>query len=152
MQVELAPIDPTDPEARALNAALSREADVRAGVERPPPLTISDDLNPPRGLLLAARAGEELAGLGGVRHLDTEVAEIKSMYVPPRWRGAGIGRRLLEVLEGVARDHGCRAVRLDTSRELAEAIGLYRSAGYTEVGDYNGNALADMWFERSLKD
>ena len=43
-----------------------------------------------------------------------------------------------------------RAARLDTSSYLTAAVALYRSAGYTEVADYNGNVKADLWFERSL--
>lgn len=89
-------------------------------------------------------------GLGGLRHLDTGVAEVKSMYVSPGHRGAGLGRTILARLERIAAEHGCRAVRLDTSSYLTEAIALYRSAGYAEVADYNRNPKADLWFERQL--
>ena len=41
------------------------------------------------------------------------------------------------------------ATRLDTSAYLTAAVALYRSAGYTEVADYNGNVKADLWFERA---
>ena len=90
------------------------------------------------------------AGLGGVRHLDTEVAEVKSMYVAPSFRGTGLGRRILSRLDEIALEHGCRAVRLDTSDYLTPAVGLYRAAGYREVPAYNENPKADLWFEREL--
>ena len=38
---------------------------------------------PPDGVLLLARVDGDPAGIGGVRHLDTEIAEVKSMYVVP---------------------------------------------------------------------
>ena len=98
-------------------------------------------------LLLATRDGEA-AGIGGVCHLDTEVAESKSMYVAPGHRGGGIGIALLRRLEAIARERGCLATRLDTSDYLTPAVALYRAAGYREVADYNGNPKANLWFER----
>ena len=70
------------------------------------------------------------------------------MYVAPAYRGAGLAGRLLDELHAIARERGCRAARLDTSAYLSAAVALYRSAGYTEVADYNGNVKADLWFER----
>jgi GNAT superfamily N-acetyltransferase len=155
----LAPIDRDDPRVQALYADFVREADgplvydrEDAGIDleeeiaKGPPT----DLVPPNGVLLLARADGEPAGLGGVRHLDTEIAEVKSMYVVPAYRGTGLGRRILARLNEIALEHGCRAVRLDTSDYLTPAVGLYRAAGYREVPAYNENPKADLWFERDL--
>lgn len=122
------------------------EIDLAAEIAAGPPR----DLAPPNGLLLLARVGDEPAGLGGVRHLDTGTAEVKCMYLAPPFRGGGIARRLLAELEGIAARHGCAAVRLDTSDYLTAAIALYRAAGYRQVPDYNGNPKANLWFERRL--
>ncbi len=159
MQITLESIDRGAPEVRALYAVFMREADgpllesgrvteaeLEADIAAGPPA----ELNQPGGVLFLARVDGEPAGLGGIRHLDTEVAEVKSMFVSPAHRGLGLGRTLLSRLEQVAADHGCRAIRLDTSDYLAEAIGLYRSAGYAEVPDYNRNPKADLWLERQL--
>jgi ribosomal protein S18 acetylase RimI-like enzyme len=142
-----------DPEVRPLYDAFIRETDapleidLEAEIAAGPPR----DLMPPSGLLLIARVDGEPAGLGGVRHLDTEVAEVKSMYLDPAFRGQGLARRLLAELEEIARRRGCRAIRLDTSHYLTDAVRLYRAAGYREVADYNGNRKASLWFERSLE-
>lgn len=120
--------------------------DVEAEIAAGPPA----NLTPPAGVLLLARVEGDPAGLGGVRHLDTPIAEIKSMYVAPAYRGGGLGRRIIDELEAIAREHGCGAARLDTSRYLTPAVALYRGAGYGEVPDYNGNPKADLWFERQL--
>jgi GNAT superfamily N-acetyltransferase len=149
------PVGRDDPAVRNLYADFIREADgpldpslvdVEAEIAAGPPA----NLTPPAGVLLLARVEGDPAGLGGVRHLDTPIAEIKSMYVAPAYRGAGLGLRIIAELEDIAREHGCGAARLDTSRYLAPAVGLYRSAGYREVADYNGNPKADLWFERRL--
>jgi GNAT superfamily N-acetyltransferase len=159
-QITLEPTDRDDPEVQRLYADFVREADgplvydrEQAGVDLddeiskgPPP-----DLVPPNGVLLLARADGEPAGLGGVRYLETEIAEVKSMYVAPAFRGTGLGRQILARLDQIALEHGCRAVRLDTSDYLTPAVGLYRSAGYREVPAYNENPKADLWFERALR-
>jgi GNAT superfamily N-acetyltransferase len=149
--VELLPTTPHDPDAIALHEALYREGDERGGMPSPeivPPMP--EGLTPPGGMLLLARIDGERAGLGGIRYLDREAAEVKSMYVDPRHRGLGVGRLLLAELERIAERSGCREVRLDSSSYLTEAVALYRSAGYEEVPDYNGNRMADVWFRRAL--
>ena len=123
-------------------AVIDVEAEIAAG---PPP-----NLDPPAGAIVLGRVEGDPAAIGGVRHLDTEIAEVKSMYVAPAYRGAGVAARLLDELHAIARGHGCRATRLDTAAYLTPAVTLYRSAGYEEVGDYNGNVKADLWFERPL--
>jgi ribosomal protein S18 acetylase RimI-like enzyme len=88
--------------------------------------------------------------IGGIRDLDTAVAEVKSMYVAPAGRRRGIARRLLGRLEAIAAEHGCRAVRLDTADHLTGAIALYQAAGYRQIPAFNDGPLADLWFERAL--
>jgi GNAT superfamily N-acetyltransferase len=159
VKIALEPIGREDPEVGGLYADFVREADgplvydrEGAGIDLDREIAAGPpaDLVPPNGLLLIARVEGEPAGLGGVRHLDTEVAEVKSMYVAPAFRGTGLGRRILASLDEIALEHGCRAVRLDTSDYLTPAVGLYRSAGYREVPAYNENPKADLWFERAL--
>jgi GNAT superfamily N-acetyltransferase len=65
-------------------------------------------------------------------------------------RGRGVGRRLLEELEGHARRLGYRRVRLNTGDRQPEALRLFRSAGYLEVEDFNGYAFAHHWMEKEL--
>ena len=158
-ETEFEPIDRDDPRVRELYADFVREADgplvydrKEAGVDLDEEIAAGPpaDLVPPHGVFLLARVDGEAAGLGGVRHLNTDVAEVKSMYVAPAFRGSGLGRRILARLDEIALEHGCHAVRLDTSDYLTPAVGLYRSAGYQEVPAYNQNPKADLWFERRL--
>ncbi|HEY6781239.1 MAG TPA: GNAT family N-acetyltransferase, partial [Thermoleophilaceae bacterium] len=79
------------------------------------------------------------------------VAEIKRMYVAPSARGRGLGRTLLVALEAAAVDLGCERARLDTAASFTEAVGLYHSAGYADIADYNGNPHASVWMERRLR-
>jgi ribosomal protein S18 acetylase RimI-like enzyme len=108
------------------------------------------ELVPPRGEMLLVTLDGDPVAIGGVRDLETPVAEVKSMYVAPPGRRRGIARRLLERLETIAAERGCRAVRLDTAAHLTGAIALYRSVGYREIPAYNDGPVADLWFERGL--
>lgn len=143
---------PGAPEVLALYDPFIREADGPLGIDLEAEIAAGPPRNlvPPNGVLLLVRVDGEPAGLGGIRHLDTEIAEIKTMYIAPACRGQGVARQLLIELEQIARRHDCRAVRLDTSDYLTEAICLYRAAGYEEVAAYNRNPKASLWFERSL--
>jgi GNAT superfamily N-acetyltransferase len=154
-EIALAPARRDDPAVLSLYAPFAREAgaglaetatETEAEAAAGPPA----DLAPPAGAMVLAKVDGAPAGIGGVRHLDTAVAEVKSMYVSPGYRGLGLGRRILDELHRIAAEAGCRAARLDTNGFLGEAVGLYRAAGYREVADYNGNGKADLWFEREL--
>jgi GrpB-like predicted nucleotidyltransferase (UPF0157 family)/ribosomal protein S18 acetylase RimI-like enzyme len=153
-QIGLAPVGRDDPAVRALYADFIREADSPLGaavdLEREIAAGPPANLAPPHGVLLLARIDGDPAGLGGIRHLDAPAAEIKSMYVAPAYRGLGLGRLIVDRLERIAAEHGCRATRLDTSAYLTAAVALYRAAGYVETADYNGNPKADLWFEKRL--
>ena len=62
---------------------------------------------------------------------------MKRMYVDDAGRGHGVGWALGEAVVQRARDLGYAVVRLDTSVEQHEAIGLYRSLGFRQVEAYH---------------
>jgi GNAT superfamily N-acetyltransferase len=140
-----------DPQVLALYAEFIVETDTALGrdvVEAELAAGPPQDLVRPNGLMLLALHDCGPAAIGGIRHLDSEVAEVKSMYVDPAHRGDGLGLEVLRRLEAIAAENGCAGTRLDTSDYLTPAVALYRSAGYREVPDYNGNPKANLWFER----
>ena len=105
---------------------------------------------PPDGVfVIVYEDGEAVAG-GGLRRLAPDAAEIKRMFVAPPARGRGHGRRVLDELEAAAADLGYRRLRLDTAQSMTTAIALYRSAGYRDIPDYNGNSYASYWGEKKL--
>lgn len=110
-----------------------------------------DELLPPAGALLVGFEDGEAVACGAVRVIEPGIAEVKRMFVVPRLRGRGLGRALLDALEGTAIELGCDIARLDSTEPLTEAMALYRSAGYVEIGDYNGNPNATAWMERRLR-
>lgn len=88
---------------------------------------------------------------GGLKRLGPDVVEIKRMYVAPEARGRGAARALLAALEDEARALGYARVRLDTGPKQTHAEALYRSAGYQDIADYNGNPYASYFGEKRLR-
>ncbi|HEY6379911.1 MAG TPA: helix-turn-helix domain-containing GNAT family N-acetyltransferase [Candidatus Dormibacteraeota bacterium] len=151
--VEVAPIDPARSEARHCLRAYFAELNRRFDTGFDPTRSISaleEELRPPAGLLLLASLQTSPIGIGALKFHDNQPAEIKRMWVTESARGLGVGRRLLNELEARAAGHGARAVRLETNETLAEAISLYRSAGYVEVAAFNDEPYAHHWFEKQL--
>jgi GNAT superfamily N-acetyltransferase len=109
------------------------------------------ELGPPGGVFLVGydEAGRPMCG-GGVKRLSSEACEIKRMYVVPEGRGLGLGRALLEALEGVARELGYSVARLDTGPRQPLAERMYRNAGYHPIDNFNGNPVASFFGEKRL--
>lgn len=72
------------------------------------------------------------AGCAGVK-LYLEFGELKRMYVRPRFRGAGLGKLMLEHLETYLRNRGAAVLRLETGIYQPEAMGLYERMGYRPI-------------------
>jgi GNAT superfamily N-acetyltransferase len=108
------------------------------------------EVAPPVGGWVVVYLGEEPVGCGGIKQLDDETAELKRIYVSEAARGQGLGRRLLQRLEALARELGYERVRLDTGDLQPEALALFRSAGYVDIPDYNDNTWATYWMQKQL--
>ncbi|WP_329482800.1 helix-turn-helix domain-containing GNAT family N-acetyltransferase [Kribbella sp. NBC_01484] len=152
--VRVGVVDPRRPDAQycvqSYFAELGRRFD--AGFDHTRSISADNaELTLPAGLLLMATLHTEPVGCGGLKLHGAEPAEIKRMWVSPEARGLGLGRRLLTELEREAIAHGAPAVRLETNRNLTEAIALYRAAGYREVPAFNTEPYAHHWFEKSLR-
>jgi ribosomal protein S18 acetylase RimI-like enzyme len=61
---------------------------------------------------------------------------MKRVFVPGRFQGAGLGRRLCSALIASAREDGFRLMRLDTRNLMTEAISMYQSFGFSECCPY----------------
>jgi DNA-binding MarR family transcriptional regulator/GNAT superfamily N-acetyltransferase len=145
--------DPREPDARHCLRAYVDELAGRFDGGFDPARSISaadHEMTPPAGLFLVATRHAEPVGCGALKLHPGAPAEIKRMWVAPSARGLGLGRRLLAELEARAAAHGARVLRLETNRTLAEAIGLYRAAGYREVAAFNDEPYAHHWFEKSI--
>lgn len=90
----------------------------------------------PGGGLWLAHSGTEGIGCVALRALGDGAAEVKRMYVMPEWRGAGVGRALMNALIEGARTRGHSTLRLGTLDDMLAAQALYRSLGFAPVERY----------------
>jgi ribosomal protein S18 acetylase RimI-like enzyme len=88
--------------------------------------------------LIAAEEDGEVIGLAAMQvmpliHRDLPVGRITAMVVRADRRGAGVGRRLEEELEAIARREGCGRIDLTSRHHREEAHAFYRSLGFEET-------------------
>ena len=152
--VDVREVDPVHPDARHCLRAYIAELNRRSNAGYDPTKGVPAEpasMRPPAGVFVVASLEAEPVGCGGVKYHDGQPSEIKRMWVAESVRGLGLGRRLLERLEGEALRHGATVTRLETNGALTEAIALYRAAGYEEVEPFNDEPFADHWFEKALR-
>ena len=101
-------------------------------------------------LLLVVDPAGEVVGTAGIRRLEPGVGELKRMWIRPGSRGLGLGRLLMDRCLEEAGALGYRILRLDSERRLEAAVHLYRSYGFKEIPDYNGNPRAEIWMQADL--
>jgi putative acetyltransferase len=75
-------------------------------------------------------------GCGAFKEYESNVAEIKRMFVLPEQRGKGIAAKILYEIEMWAKDLGYRSAILETSQKLESAIVLYKKSGYQIIENY----------------
>jgi GNAT superfamily N-acetyltransferase len=151
--VQLTTVDPEHPDAQSCLAEYVAELNRRSERGFDPAVgatALPHEVRPPAGEFFVAYLHGEAVGCGAVKHHKDAPAEIKRMWIAPRARGLGLGRRLLESLEACARAGGARVARIETSAVLVEALSLYRSTGWVEVPAFNDEPFADHWLEKAL--
>ncbi|REE81527.1 acetyltransferase (GNAT) family protein [Paenibacillus taihuensis] len=100
-----------------------------------------------RGTLFGIRDGQRVIGAVVVDRRQSsryapllwsdragEPACIHRLAVHPSYQGQGIGKRLLQFAEQHAQQSGGTSIRLDVYTGNPGAVGMYRRAGYAEIG------------------
>jgi ribosomal protein S18 acetylase RimI-like enzyme len=75
-------------------------------------------------------------GIGCLKGINSDIGEIKRMYVDPTYRKIGAGRAILGSLLHAAQESGYKKVRLDSPKFMEAAHALYRSFGFNEIPVY----------------
>ncbi|SNS44845.1 Ribosomal protein S18 acetylase RimI [Pseudomonas japonica] len=104
-------------------------------------------------LIVAVRDGQ-LAGYALLLfRRRTSLARLYSIAVHPRWRGHGLGPRLLRAAEAGALARDCRGLRLEVRADNPAAIGLYEAHGYRRfavVEDYYEDHAQALRYEKTI--
>ncbi|HKP27135.1 MAG TPA: GNAT family N-acetyltransferase [Dongiaceae bacterium] len=92
---------------------------------------------PPGGKALLARRDGAVVGCGAYKRRSDEYCEMKRLFVPDRFRGLGLGRKLSAALIAAAKEEGFKLMRLDTAAQMREAVALYEAIGFRRCAPYN---------------
>ena len=99
------------------------------------------EYGPPYGRLLLAFHDNDRAGCAALRRIDETTCEMKRLYLRPQFRGSGFGKRMAAEIIKMAQEIGYERMRLDTAPTMREAISLYHSLGFKEIGPYRDNPI-----------
>lgn len=91
-------------------------------------------------------------GCGAIKEYETDVMEIKRMFVPLEKRGNGIASVVLQELEKWATELNYKKCILETGHKQPEAITLYKKNNYTLIKNYGqyADVASSVCFEKTL--
>lgn len=126
-----------------LNECFLRDYDLQFDAEAmvQSDLSDADKFHPPHGRFYLAQVGEQVVGVGCLKKLTKEEAEIQRMYVSKSFRGKGFGRAIAGRLIEDARTIGYRKLKLESLEFLDAAHALYRSIGFHDIDPYADNSM-----------
>jgi putative acetyltransferase len=103
----------------------------------------SESLMSPDLTFWAAWERDALIGCGGLRALDPECGEVKSMHTVAEQRGKGVASRILSKMTEEASRRGYRRLLLETgsSEEFAGARAFYEHHGFALCGPFGDYRL-----------
>ena len=95
--------------------------------------------------VFGARLDGELVGVGAMRKLDGEHAELKSMHTLTKSRGLGVGKAMVAHIEDFARSSGIKRMSLETGTNEAfkPARELYKSLEYRSCEAFGEYVLSE---------
>lgn len=82
-------------------------------------------------------------GLAELTFFD-KCGELQKLYLAETAKGAGIGYKLIALIEDKARELGYERIYLETHTNLAAAIHIYEKCGYREIDKPEGVVHATM--------
>ena len=94
--------------------------------------------------------GDEIIGAVGIRTIDKESCELKSLYVYEKYHGKKLGYRLMKTAIKNAEMLGFKRMYLDTYRKSEKAVSLYKKMGFTYTENYNNNPVSDVFMVKEL--
>lgn len=75
-------------------------------------------------------------GCASFKKYNNECAEVKRVFIQEEYRGKGISKKLMGMLEDLARNQGYSFFILESGKPLVAAMKLYYSIGYNIISNY----------------
>ncbi|WP_018682303.1 GNAT family N-acetyltransferase [Actinokineospora enzanensis] len=99
--------------------------------------------------VLVAESAGDVVGVVAVTAVlrfeqEGSIGRIVALVVDGSLRGAGIGRGLVAAAEAAAREMGCSAMEVTSSRHRTEAHAFYRALGYQDWCDRKARFVREL--------
>ena len=114
----------------------------------------AEQMSGPDTTVFVVRGGGAAVGMGSLKIHDPKFGEVKRMFTRPEARGTGLGRIILDAVEGEARAKGLRMLRLETGATpgFEAAWRVYERGGFVRCGaflDYPDSGFS-RFYEKKL--
>ena len=113
-------------------------------------LNIADVYINPGGLIIIVESNGSLIGMGALKIISENEAEIKRMRVDKSEQRKGIGQKIINHLLSHAENKGINRVILDTTEIQKQAQQFFLKNGFKEYGQSRWNGLALILYEKKL--
>lgn len=151
MAVTIAIESPLQDDVRTLIAELNSHLLTLTPPEFCSHMSVEDMAGDDTTVFIARDDGQAVA-CGALRRHGEGIGEVKRMYTIPARQGEGIGGRILESIEALARDEGLTRLVLETGHTHHAAYRLYERGGFTRCGpvlDYPDTGWS-VFYEKEL--
>ena len=75
-------------------------------------------------------------GCASFKFFKRGIAEVKRLFIKKEYRGKGVSKQLMSLLEKRAKEKGFYKLVLESGAPLIEAMGLYYKTGYAVIENY----------------
>jgi ribosomal protein S18 acetylase RimI-like enzyme len=98
----------------------------------------------PDGAFIIAKDNDNIVGCVGLKKLDESICEMKRLFVNDKYKGKGIGKKLVEIIIEEAKNKSYEKMRLDTLRTMKNALKIYYKNNFYEIEPYYDNPNNDV--------
>lgn len=92
--------------------------------------------------------GSTIVGFLLLMHRDSNAAQLRYFLIDPRYRGIGLGKKLMDLYMAFLRECRYRSSYLWTTHELGAAASLYKKHGFILTGEKESNAFGKLLKEQ----
>ncbi|SEW18278.1 GNAT family N-acetyltransferase [[Clostridium] fimetarium] len=75
-------------------------------------------------------------GCASFKLFGNDIAEVKRVFIKEEYRGKGISKELLNLIEERAKEKGFKKLILESGEPLVQAMSLYKKSGYVIIENY----------------
>ena len=75
-------------------------------------------------------------GCASFKRFDDECAEVKRVFLREDYRGMGISKKLMELIETYAIEKGFQYLIVETGKHMTTAVNLYQGIGFQTIPNY----------------